>query len=98
MRDPENAAGRVNGPGEKLPPARSRADDERKVAGFAGDLQPLLKRREVEEILRVSARKLWSLTASGEIAHLRIGRAVRYRIEDVLAYVERMRKEANSGR
>jgi excisionase family DNA binding protein len=35
--------------------------------------------REAARILSISTRKLWSMTASGEIPHLKIGRLVRYR-------------------
>ncbi|QDT68645.1 Helix-turn-helix domain protein [Planctomycetes bacterium MalM25] len=39
---------------------------------------PLLKSPEAAERLAISPRKLWALTASGEIPSVRIGRNVRY--------------------
>lgn len=37
--------------------------------------------------LSISERKLWSLTASGEITSVRIGRSVRYAADDVAAFI-----------
>jgi len=34
--------------------------------------------KQAAPLLGISARKLWSMTASGEIPHVRFGRAVRY--------------------
>jgi excisionase family DNA binding protein len=44
------------------------------------------------QILAISQRKLWELSNSGEIRHLRIGRGVRYDMADLAAWVEE-RKE-----
>lgn len=38
----------------------------------------LLTPQQAAEALAISARKLWALTAAGEVPHLRIGRCVRY--------------------
>jgi excisionase family DNA binding protein len=97
MASPENAPGRVNGPGDQVPPTRSKADDRSRLPGHSPDLQPLLKRSQAQEVLNVSARTLWSLTASGEIAHVRIGSTVRYRVEDLRAFIARHRKEVRRG-
>jgi excisionase family DNA binding protein len=41
----------------------------------------LLKPKQAAEALQISERKLWGMTASGEIPHVRIGqRSVRYSI------------------
>ena len=52
----------------------------------------LLTPLESSRTLRISPRKLWSLTASGEIPHVRIGRCVRYDPRDLVAYLESQKK------
>lgn len=47
----------------------------------------LIKAKDTFEILSVSTRKLWSMTASGEIPHVRLGRSVRYRMEDLREFI-----------
>ena len=66
---------------------QSKAD---KVA--AGKVALLLTTKEASEALAISPRKLWSMTASGELTHLRIGRAVRYPFDDLLAYIDAQKK------
>lgn len=56
-------------------------------------LENLLRPKEAAALLAISARTLWSLTASGEIASLRIGRAIRYRPEDLRAFIDRNWKD-----
>jgi excisionase family DNA binding protein len=48
----------------------------------------LLTPREAAEVLRISERKLWGMTASGEIPSLRIGRSVRYDINDLRDWID----------
>lgn len=48
----------------------------------------LLNSRESSEALGVSQRTLWSLTQSGEIPCVRIGRCVRYAADDLREYIE----------
>jgi excisionase family DNA binding protein len=47
----------------------------------------LLAAPEVAELLGVSARYVLELARRGEIAHVRIGRSVRFRRESVEAFV-----------
>lgn len=47
----------------------------------------LLTTPEAARNLSVSPRKLWALTASGEIPCVRIGRAVRYSVNDLANFV-----------
>lgn len=49
----------------------------------------LLTRREAATTLAISPRKLWQLTACGEIDTVRIGRCVRYSPAALRAFVER---------
>ncbi len=56
------------------------------------DATLLLTPKQAASALAISPRKLWGMTASGELAHLRIGRAVRYPIDDLLAYIDAQKK------
>lgn len=61
----------------------------------ANKLEPLLvTAREAAKALAVSPRTLWGLTACGDLACVRIGRAVRYDIADLKAFIAK-RKEPN---
>lgn len=51
-------------------------------------LTPLLTVRETADVLRVSERTLWSLTNSGELPAVRVGRSVRYDQNDLAAWIE----------
>lgn len=52
----------------------------------------LLTPQQTAEALSISPRKLWGMTASGEIPHVRLGRCVRYDIVDLREAIERMKK------
>ena len=60
------------------------------------NLALLLKPNEAAQSLAISPRKLWSLTASGEIPHVRIGRSVRYAIDDVKDWIKAQTKGGES--
>lgn len=49
----------------------------------------LLTSEEAAEYLRVSPRKLWTLSNRKEIPTVRIDRIVRYAIDDLQEFVER---------
>jgi excisionase family DNA binding protein len=53
----------------------------------------LLTPKQAAEALAISPRKLWAMTASGEISHIRLGRCVRYSIRDLEAEIERRKKK-----
>lgn len=50
--------------------------------------QLLLTAQQAAEALAISPRKLWSMTASGEIPHIRIGRLVRYPVADLERWID----------
>lgn len=54
-------------------------------------IQLLVTPAEASKALAISPRKLWSMTAGGEIRCVRIGRCVRYDIRDLEAAIERMK-------
>lgn len=50
--------------------------------------QALLVNAEIAaQMLAISPRKLWSLTKSGEIPCVRIGRAVRYSVDELRKWI-----------
>jgi excisionase family DNA binding protein len=57
----------------------------------------LLTQREAAQALAVSERTLWQLTHDGAIPAVRIGRAVRYRLEDLRAWVAQQVEAKQSG-
>ncbi|MCO6044142.1 helix-turn-helix domain-containing protein [Aeoliella sp. ICT_H6.2] len=56
----------------------------------------LLTPDEAAKVLRISARKLWALKQSGEIAHVRIGRLVRYPAASVRKFIEQATQDTPS--
>ena len=64
--------------------------DSTPVANEAGLL--LVRPPQAAEILAISPRSLWSMTASGEIPHIRLGRSVRYPLADLQEWIERHKK------
>lgn len=56
----------------------------------------LLKTQQAAESLAISPRKLWSLTASGEIPHVRIGRCVRYDFADLQQWIADHKRRGRS--
>jgi excisionase family DNA binding protein len=55
-------------------------------------LPKLVTAPQASEILAVSPRTLWGLTASGEIPHLRIGRCVRYSLDDLRNWIQQKKE------
>ena len=49
---------------------------------------PLLNMQQVSELLSIGKRKVWELTNCHELKCVRIGRAIRYRPQDVRAFIE----------
>lgn len=72
---------------------------------YSADVEDSLKGEDWNEILlmtpaqlarawEISSRKLWSLTASGEIPHIRIGRCVRYPVDDLQRWIDEQKQAA----
>lgn len=59
-------------------------------------MERLLTVSETAECLRISTRKLRDLTSSGQLPHLRIGRAVRFRQDAIAAYLDRLCTKAGA--
>ena len=52
----------------------------------------LVTAKEAAESLSISPRKLWAMTTSGEIPHVRLGRCVRYSVDDLRQWIDEQRK------
>lgn len=52
----------------------------------------LLTTKQAAMALAISPRKLWGLTAGGEIVSLRIGRAVRYESSALSEFIEKIKR------
>ena len=50
--------------------------------------QLLLRPADAAQALAISPRKLWAMTASGEVPCVRLGRSVRYDPDDLRAWIE----------
>ena len=55
----------------------------------------LLRPNEAARMLSISPRTLWSLTASSQIPHVRIGRSVRYSVEGLQRWIDDRMKEGD---
>ena len=58
----------------------------------------LLTVTEAAETLSISPRKLWGMTASGEIPHIRLGRSVRYPVADLQRWIDARREGGSDAR
>ena len=56
----------------------------------------LLTAQQAAETLAISPRKLWSLTASSEVPHVRIGRCVRYPFVDLQCWINDQKRGGNA--
>jgi len=66
--------------------------DRTKLAANALDQSLLLTSKTACIVLALSPRKLWGLTASGEIPHIRISnRCIRYSIDDLRDWIAKNR-------
>lgn len=54
----------------------------------------LLTPQQTAPALAISPRKLFSMTASGEIPHIRIGRCVRYDLDDLRNWINEKKGDA----
>ena len=73
---------------------RSNSETERPTMNSPdmSPLAPLLTVRETADLLRISERTLFTLTKSGEIPTIRIGRGVRYDERDLAEWVNRKKQ------
>jgi excisionase family DNA binding protein len=56
----------------------------------------LMTPAQTSKALAISPRKLWGMTASGEIPHVRIGKCVRYRVDSLQQWLADQEQGAKS--
>lgn len=68
--------------------------ETKRVGGSAPQKAPalLVRASEAAQMLALSPRKLWELTNRGEVPCVRIGRSVRYSVEDLRRLVDAWRQ------
>ena len=64
------------------------------VDGSRSSLQ-LLRSKDAAGLLAISPRKLWELANRGEIRCVRIGRSVRFDMDDLRDWVEKRKRRGN---
>ncbi len=58
------------------------------------DIDPLLlSPRQASRALAISERTLFTLTKAGTVAHIRIGKLVRYSVDGLRKYIEQVAEE-----
>ena len=59
------------------------------MANYTPGAKPLLLTPQQAAVaLAISPRKLWGITDSGEIPHVRVGRCVRYLLDDLQRWID----------
>jgi len=56
------------------------------------DVKLLLTIQEAAEALGISQRKLWGMTDSHEIPHVRLGRCLRYPVRELEQWIDEKKK------
>jgi excisionase family DNA binding protein len=72
--------------------AKTKIQDEGKQVSETQKL--LVKAPEAAALLSLSERKLWEMRNCRQIPHVKIGRAVRYAVADLEAWIEQQKTEA----
>lgn len=57
-------------------------------AAEASSIAPLIKTGEAAGLLGIGKRTVQELMADRKLPYLRIGRSVRFRVEDIMAFIE----------
>jgi excisionase family DNA binding protein len=63
-------------------------DSKRTASDGSGSTPLLLTPTQAAQALAISPRKLWSMTTGGELPHVRMGRCVRYPLDDLRRWIE----------
>ena len=64
-----------------------------KTVVSGSDEPALLTTQEAAKFLHVSERTLWTITESGRIPRIKVRRCVRYKIEDLVRYIDLLRAD-----
>ncbi len=65
-----------------------------KTVVSGSDEPALFTTQEAAEFLRVSTRHLWTITETGLIPRIKMGRCVRYKMNDLVRYIDGLRSES----
>jgi excisionase family DNA binding protein len=67
------------------------SDNGKDITATTPPIAPLLARAEVCRILGIGATTLWQITAARELPAVRIRGRVKYKVDDVQAYIDQQR-------
>jgi len=83
--------------GRELAGIHDKTNGNGHTQGSANESQRpmLLTSADAARALQISPRKLWELMTRGDIPHVRIGRAVRFRLEDLEKWIEDHRRRGH---
>jgi predicted DNA-binding transcriptional regulator AlpA len=68
--------------------------EQGKTEGKNYGSQRLLDTKEAAEFLQVSERHLWTISETGLIPRIKMGRCVRYKMDDLVRYIDGLRSES----
>ena len=64
-----------------------------KTVVSGSDEPALLTTQEAAKFLNVSERHFWTITETGLIPRLKIGRSVRFKMQDLVRYIDGLRSD-----
>jgi hypothetical protein len=68
------------------------------IAANTDQRKLLLNERDAARVLSISPRKLWSIRSAGEITYVRLGRLVRYAVEDLESWIDHRKQPGSAVR
>ena len=68
--------------------------EQGKTEGKNYGSQPMLNTEQAAEFLQVSERHLWTITETGLIPRIKMGHCVRYKMDDLVRYIDGLRSES----
>lgn len=72
---------------DSIRPSSSAAQPNAEHGGLQGAVPLLVKPVEAARLLAISPRKLWELSMRGVVPTIRMGRSVRYSIDELQRFV-----------
>ena len=67
--------------------------EQGKTEGKNYGSQPMLNTEQAAEFLQVSERHLWTITETGLIPRIKMGHCVRYKMDDLVRYIDGLRSD-----
>ena len=83
--------------GHTLPNTQTEESSMKKKIGYSAETEDwneilLMTPAQLARAWEISPRKLWAMTASGDIPHVKFGRSVRYPVDDLRRWVDERKK------